>query len=420
MPSLLSLSNELLLHIASYFKYHDDINSFMRITGRLYYLLRTNLYRHGIDRDKSSALEWAAKHGMESAVQRMINLGAISKTTKHKLWFISVQALKNKHGGVVKLLLENGVEAIFNQTPQEWTYPACLDKRRHLNDTSTLFMALISGCESTLRVMLAHELKEGSTGKAASKGDLTIERFFTDHLPLIVNRRTNGGSTPLVDAVRNGTTEAVRFLLSVGADPNMSTKFYSTALQMARSKRNIEAFRLLLENGASPKRSWEDWYWDLSSLSTQDDKKWDVEATSLLLKHSKMRNRITDSRIDQGMLLITAVKCGCTPVVRQILEKGSHEDDRPWGSRLFLLGSKKPLPLTTAVEWGYMDMIALLLDYGADPAPYMKDWPCTSPLNTAIARDRVDIVKMLMDRGVGLEVHRRRTMIHWTRTCLAV
>lgn len=112
--------------------------------------------------------------------------------------------------------------------------------------------------------------------------------------------------------------------------------------------------------------------------------------------------------MDQGMLLITAVTCGCTPVVRQITEKGNHEDNRPWGSRLFTLGSEKPLPLTTAVEWGYMDMIALLLDYGADPAPYMKYWPCTSPLNTAISRDRVDIVKMLMDRGVGLEIHRRK------------
>lgn len=83
MPSLLSLSNELLLHIASYFKYHGDINSFMQITGRLYYLLRAHLYCHGIDRDKSSALEWAAEHGMESAVQRMIYLGAMSETTIH-------------------------------------------------------------------------------------------------------------------------------------------------------------------------------------------------------------------------------------------------------------------------------------------------------------------------------------------------
>ena len=111
--------------------------------------------------------------------------------------------------------------------------------------------------------------------------------------------------------------------------------------------------------------------------------------------------------MDQGMLLITAVTCGCTPVVRQITEKGNHEDNRPWGSRLFTLGSEKPLPLTTAVEWGYMDMIALLLDYGADPAPYMEYSSCNSPLNTAISQDRVDIVEMLMDRGVGIEVQRR-------------
>ena len=225
------------------------------------------------------------------SVQKMLNLGAISKVTKHTLWLVLLKAMKNKHVGVVKLLLENGAEAIINQAPQEWTYPACLHKRGRINDASVLFIALISGCESTLRAMLAQKLKEGPTGRAASKGDLTIEGFFTGHLPLIVNCRTNGGSTPLIDVVSYGTTEAVRFLLSVGTDPNKANIYYSTALLMAGRTRNIEAFRLLLENGARPENVWQEWYWDLCSHSTQDEKKWDVEAASLLLKQQyKERN----------------------------------------------------------------------------------------------------------------------------------
>ena len=110
---------------------------------------------------------------------------------------------------------------------------------------------------------------------------------------------------------------------------------------------------------------------------------------------------MTGSGEDRERLLITAVICGCTPVIQQILENESHQDSSPWGSRVFILDSEKP-PLTTAVEWDYMDMIALMLDYGADPAPYMEYSPCNSPLNTAISQDRVDIVEMLMDRGVGL------------------
>lgn len=139
-------------------------------------------------------------------------------------------------------------------------------------------------------------------------------------------------------------------------------------------------------------------------FSTQDEKKWDVEAASLLLNHSNIESGITGSGWDRERLLITAVICGCTPVIQQILEKGSHQDSSPWDSRVFILDSEK-LPLTTAVEWGYMDMIALMLDYGADPAPYKA---CNSPLNTAISQDRVDIVEMLMDRGVGINVHRRK------------
>ena len=261
-------------------------------------------------------------------------------------------------------------------------------------------------------------MKEGPTKRAVDRGDLTIEGFFTKHLPLIVNCESSGGSRPLIDAVRKGGTETVRFLLSVGANPNVTSTYYDTALQMARRDRNIEAFRLLLENGVCFENAWKEWCLEFRSFpSTQNEKKWDVEVTSLLLRHSNIENGITDSQMDQGMFLLAAATCGCTPVVQQILEKGSHEDNRPWGSRVFLLSSRKPPPLNIAVEWGYMDIIALMLDYGADPAPDTKYGPRASPFHTAILQDRVDIVKMMMDRGVGIGVHRGNTMIYWTWTC---
>lgn len=410
MPSLLRLSNEILLHIASYFKYHGDINSFMQITGRLYYLLRTHLYRHNIDHDDSSALQWAAERGMEPIVQRMLSQGAIPKTTKDTLRDTLIETLKNKHDGLVKLLLKHGIEDVINRNPQEWTYPACLDKKGRI-DGNLLFIALGSGCESTLRVMTAHKLKEGRAGRVASGGDLTIEGFFTEHLPLLVNCRNRRDRTPLIDAVRKENPEAIRFLLNAGADPNGFNIYEVTALQVARRNRYIEGVRLLLENNACPEKLWLEWYQELRSLSNEDTKKWDVEMASLLLKHSNMESKMAgdtvDWEMDWDMLLFTATTCGYTPVVQQILERGSHGDTSPWGSRTFL-PDWRTLPLTTAVEWGYMDMIALMLDYGAAPAPHMEKRSCTSPFHAAILRDRVDIVEMLMDRGVGINVHRRK------------
>lgn len=57
-----------------------------------------------------------------------------------------------------------------------------------------------------------------------------------------------------------------------------------------------------------------------------------------------------------------AALCGSVSVTKQILEKGSHEDKKPWGSRTFLHDDidELQLPLALAAEWGH--------GYGCDAA----------------------------------------------------
>lgn len=66
---------------------------------------------------------------------------------------------------------------------------------------------------------------------------------------LEVNDVSGGGSWPLHDACEQGNTEAVRFLLEHGADPNL-TSTGETALFAAVAKDNLECVRLLLDAGA--------------------------------------------------------------------------------------------------------------------------------------------------------------------------
>ncbi len=66
---------------------------------------------------------------------------------------------------------------------------------------------------------------------------------------LEVNDVSGGGSWPLHDACEQGNTEAVRFLLEHGADPDL-TSTGETALFAAVAKDNLECVRLLLDAGA--------------------------------------------------------------------------------------------------------------------------------------------------------------------------
>lgn len=53
--SHLSLFNELLLEVVSYFKYESDIHSLVQVSGRLYCLIYPHLYRINARRYSGSA-----------------------------------------------------------------------------------------------------------------------------------------------------------------------------------------------------------------------------------------------------------------------------------------------------------------------------------------------------------------------------
>ncbi|RAL15870.1 uncharacterized protein BO97DRAFT_440485 [Aspergillus homomorphus CBS 101889] len=72
---LLDLPVELLLQISSYMDEHD-IASLIRTSRAVHNLLENELYRHHIARTNGVALLWAAKHGKEQLVHKLLDHGA--------------------------------------------------------------------------------------------------------------------------------------------------------------------------------------------------------------------------------------------------------------------------------------------------------------------------------------------------------
>jgi ankyrin repeat protein len=137
--------------------------------------------------------------------------------------------------------------------------------------------------------------------------------------PEVVNRKGQGGSTPIMYAAMYGDAEAVRRLLERGADPNTPNEGGATALMYAVS--DLEKTRILLEHRADP-----------------------------------------NARSGEGRtpLLIAAGRTGSTPSVKMLLDRGANPS---------VQGSDGRTALAIATGAGDETALELLLDRGAEKKP---------------------------------------------------
>lgn len=92
---------------------------------------------------------------------------------------------------------------------------------------------------------------------------------------------------------------------------------------------------------------------------------------------------------DAPSALATVISRNDEPTARLLLESGADPDD---GARS---------PLEQAVRTGTKDMVALLLQHGADPAALSREGQPMLPL--AVALGRVDVTTTLLDAGVDVD-----------------
>ncbi len=157
--------------------------------------------------------------------------------------------------------------------------------------------------------------------------------------------------TPVADAAMRGDTDAVRGLLTNGADVNLAQGDGMTALHWAGEVGDAEMADVIIRAGAN------------------------IEALT---------------RMGDYTALHIAAEAGNGPVVKTLLEAGADFQKRT------SVGGAQPLHY--ASEAGSVEAVRALLDQGADIDARQTAWGQT-PLIFAASKNRVEVLELLIERG---------------------
>ncbi len=186
------------------------------------------------------------------------------------------------------------------------------------------------------------------------------------------NMRDNDGGTPLMavcEGERNtaivrsgslsmtptsgpGNPDAVRMLMSHGADPNLVDEWGSSALWFASRYDRERSVAILLDNGGDP-------------------------------------NLTKNGRVSP---LSSAAEQGHLGVVKRLLKAGSNIDSRDKGGQT---------PLIAASYSGHVEIVIALLDAGADVNA--SDTGGHTPLSNAAFQGQSEVVRLLIKRGARID-----------------
>jgi len=255
---------------------------------------------------------------------------------------------------------------------------------------------------------------------AARGGHLEAVKLLLSH-GAEVDRVVSGDATALIDAARNGHVDIVSLLLESGADANRAVPGDGSALIAAALSGRAESVRLLLRYGAHPSLSVPGDGTPLAAASIRGNDevlemlleqradpdvlsegdpgammqaagRGNIQALERLAAAGGDVNRVSPG---DGTPLIAAARRGSLPAAEWLLDHGAN-------ANLAVKGDGNPL-IMAAVN-GHTDVVSLLLDRGADiDAVVPGD---ETALIAAAGRGAIESVRLLLERGadVNLEV----------------
>ena len=190
-------------------------------------------------------------------------------------------------------------------------------------------------------------------------------------------RRRSPGRRPA------GSRDVAEFLLDNGADPDARSQPGGTALEQAVAGGHMAVIQLLVARGATPGDA-------LGRPPLTKDQLKDPKKVAAGRRPCGRPGRKSTRRPRQGDVKKVAALLDLSPALLNLREAG---------------GVRSRTPLEAAVECGSKDVVALLLDRGAEfkRGYYVSEG---SPLNRAIARGNKEIVELLIDKGAAVNPER--------------
>lgn len=351
--------------------------------------LRKGANANAKDAEGATPLYYGARQGHLRIVERLLAYNAIIDAAPYEGDTPLFQAIQRGHGATTKLLLERGAN------------PKIPLKNGHTH----LMQAAIGGSREIVVSLLLHGAatdKQDIDGKTAlffaieRENDEVVE-VLLKHGDDVVDHRSKEKVTPLLLALESKRLSMMEILLEEGADPNAGTPHGTTPLIEAILLGKTEAAKLLLRAGAHADAKFAITRRTLGALGKDKAAEGDLmtplelankmgqEGLETVLKENESQgvtnvrifkyvmdgkyNRVRDI-VDAAPLSINlkTSKSGWTPLhlavksrnlntVKLLLEKGANVN---------ALANEGETAISEAMRCGDIAIVKLLLDSGAD------------------------------------------------------
>ena len=208
---------------------------------------------------------------------------------------------------------------------------------------------------------------------AARVGDAAkVDKFLSEGMD--INAKNKSGNTALMEACASGHVDMINLLLDRQADPAIKNNIKETAAIKAIRGRQYRAIDLLRTRKAIPKEGIDREiirYADADFVESEFGR-WSESYRKYVLAN----------------MLYLACQSGKVEVVKLFLDKGADPNQK----------NGDPLLFCSGVQGAPVEAVRLLLEKGADP----NLWEKTSPLITATASVRPDVVSLLLGKGAKI------------------
>ncbi len=335
----------------------------------------------GVDINIRTAEGWtplhaAVEHAHLETVQFLLEQGADPNLAKRSdlATFPLHSAARNGRLDIVQMLVDHGAEVnVHNKsgkTPRDFAEEIGFSRL-------TAFFDHITKPEPASQAVTYTEI-----GERIRCGDLEwIKRWWENGAPCA----SKNYSTPLMDACIHGQAEIARYLLETGVKPDSGscwTPLYFMLLY--KTSENTEIITTLLEFGADPAIR------DAEGLTVADRWKNELPCVPLeLLERLESSGMVLEPELKNTLALRWAVKDRRHEQVENLLIAGAD----PNRTNVFDM----KIPLHVAIEQSDVEMVRILLKYGAKPN--QKNSFGDAMLHDAAESGNLEIVKMLVEAG---------------------
>lgn len=354
--------------------------------------------------DGSTSLHWAVYNGNEQLVAELIRAGAEVNVVNRYGSSPMSEAGVIGHAGIIRLLLQAGADPesptlegqttlmSVVRTPHTDAAELLINAGADVNafetwrGQTTLMFAAAQSQPQQVRLLLEH----GADPDTISVVEDWPRQVTNEPRP---QNRPLGGFTALLLAAREGCAECAHYLIEGGADIDLPDPYMVTPLTMAALNARWDTARVLIEGDADVNR-WD--YWGRAPLYSTVDY----------------------NTVPRGGRPDRPSGDATTPVqiARMLLERGANPDmqlklfppyrslgnDRGGDSML----SYGTTPLIRAAKAGDVEMVSLLLEFGADPG--LRNWGGHSPITavSGLGSSNLDLRGRFRDEHNGIATAR--------------